>query len=131
VTRAKTKVAPVKPSPDKSSPLGSRIIAGLEGVLTAAKAGGLAAIEKKFTVRRLKRTTFEKPALGRADVLTIRTSLGTSQTVFAEMLGVSVATVRAWEQGVNEPSGIAVRFLAEIRANPEYWKGRLKEAAGS
>src|SRR5215208_2227870 len=123
------KVAPAKPGPERSSPLGSRIIAGMENLLTTMKSGGLKAVEKKFTVRRVKKTVFEKPALGKADVVAIRTSLGTSQMVFANLLGVSVATVRAWEQGVNEPSGIALRFLAEVRANPDYWKARLKEAA--
>jgi putative transcriptional regulator len=89
----------------------------------------MAAVEKKFTVHRVKPLTFEKAALGKADVAAIRASLGASQPVFASLLGVSPATVRAWEQGVNTPSGMAQRFLAEIRANPEYWKARLKEAA--
>ena len=78
----------------------------------------------------MKRVRFEKPALGKAEVAAIRAQLGASQPVFAQLLGVSPGTVRAWEQGVNVPSGIALRFLVEIRSNPEYWKGRLKSAVG-
>jgi DNA-binding transcriptional regulator YiaG len=51
-----------------------------------------------------------------------------SQAVFAKLLGVSLNTVRAWEQGVNHPSDMACRFLDEIRRDPAYWVRRLKEA---
>jgi putative transcriptional regulator len=127
--KPKPKAAPLKPDPDKSSLLGSRIITGVENLLATMKNGGLGAVEKKFTVRKVKKATFEKPVLGKKDVLAIRMTLGASQSVFANLLGVSVATVRAWEQGANEPSGIAIRFLVEVRANPDYWKKRLREAA--
>jgi putative transcriptional regulator len=119
---------PAKPTPEQSSPLGSRIIAGMEDLLATMKSGGLKAVEKKFTVRRVKKAAFEKPSLGKVDVVAIRETLGVSQAVFANLLGVSIATVRAWEQGVNVPSGMATRFLAEIRANPDYWKSRLNDA---
>jgi len=108
---------------------GARLIAGMEELVLTLEAGGMAAVEKKFIVRRVRKVPFPKPALGKSDIVAIRDSLGASQPVFASLLGVSPATVRAWEQGVNEPSGIALRFLAEIRANPGYWKARLKEAA--
>jgi putative transcriptional regulator len=114
----------------RHSVLGLQIIAGLDEIIGAVESGGMAAVEKKFTVRRLKSPAFEKPALRKADVVAIRATLGASQSVFASLLGVSPATVRAWEQGVNAPSGMALRFLAEIRANPGYWKSRLEEAAG-
>jgi DNA-binding transcriptional regulator YiaG len=101
----------------------------MESLLATMKAGGLAAVRKKFTVRKVKVATFEVPALGKADVVAVRESLGVSQPVFAGLIGVSPALVKAWEQGLKVPSGIALRFLAEIRRNPDYWKGRVKEAA--
>ncbi len=120
-----------RPGPEEHSPLGKRIIEGLDEILVVLKTEGMAGVKKKFTFHQLKKPTFEKPALGKADVVAIRTALGASQTVFAGLLGVSPATVRAWEQGVNTPSGMATRFLTEIRTDPDYWKARLKEAAGS
>jgi putative transcriptional regulator len=58
-----------------------------------------------------------------------RALLGASQAVFANFLGVSVKTVRAWEQGVNTPSAMACRFMDEIRRDPKHWIARLSEAA--
>ncbi len=123
------KSPPRKPFAEQSSRIGQRLIAGMEDLLATMKAGGLAALEQKFTVRKVKIAKFEVPALDRADVLAIRASLGVSQPVFASLLGVSPALVKGWEQGLKVPSGIALRFLAEIRRNPEYWRGRVKEAA--
>ena len=57
-----------------------------------------------------------------------RKLLHASQGVFARFLGVSVKTVRAWEQGVNTPSDMACRFMDEIRRDPNYWLRRLKSA---
>jgi DNA-binding transcriptional regulator YiaG len=127
--RSVKKSAPPKPAPEQSSPVGSRLIAGMEGLLAAMKAGGLAEVGKKFTVRKVRLAKFEVPALGKADVVAIRSSLGVSQPVFASLLGVSPALVKGWEQGVKVPSGVALRFLAEVRRNPDYWKERVREAA--
>jgi DNA-binding transcriptional regulator YiaG len=110
--------------------IGPRIIAGLKEINAAMKAGGLDEVRKRFTVYQVKRTGFDRPALAPADVAAIRATLGASQAVFAALLGVSANTVRAWEQGVNPPSGMAVRFLAEVRRDPGYWKARVEEAAG-
>lgn len=130
MSRRKKNAPPPRPTPEQSTPLGKKLIEGMEELLETMRAGGMAAVEKKFTVHRAKLIVFEKPALGKADVLAIRTALGASQPVFASLLGVSPATVRAWEQGVNAPSGMASRFLAEVRADPDYWKARLKQATG-
>jgi putative transcriptional regulator len=56
-----------------------------------------------------------------------RHAIGVSQSLFAKFLGVSVRTVRAWEQEISPPSDMACRFLDEIRRNPKHWKKRLKE----
>jgi putative transcriptional regulator len=49
------------------------------------------------------------------DVRKIRNRLRKSQTEFARMIGVSVATLRNWEQGRREPHGPA-RALLKIAA---------------
>lgn len=125
------KRVPPKPTPEQSTPFGRRLIASMEELLETLEAGGMAAVEKKFTVYRAPAISFPKPSLDKAAIVAIRAAVGASQPVFASLLGVSPATVRAWEQGANAPSGIALRFLAEVRDNPDYWKGRLKAAAAS
>lgn len=112
----------------KEPTFGQRIIAGLKEINDALAAGGMEEVRKRFRVYRVRRTSFDRPTLTPADVAAIRASLGVSQTVFAGLLGVSANTVRAWEQGVNPPSGMAVRFLAEVRRDPDYWKARVVEA---
>ncbi|HEX8359853.1 MAG TPA: hypothetical protein VF613_07095 [Longimicrobium sp.] len=42
-----------------------------------------------------------------------------SQPVFAGMIGVKPVTVKAWEQGVNVPSGSARRVLQMMELSPE------------
>ncbi len=41
----------------------------------------------------------------------IRNKLNLTQTIFAEILGVSIKTVEAWEAGKNVPNGPAQRIL--------------------
>lgn len=41
----------------------------------------------------------------------IRHKIGVSQPLFAQLLGVSVKTVRSWEQGIATPSGSSCRLL--------------------
>jgi putative transcriptional regulator len=38
---------------------------------------------------------------------------------FAELLGVSLATIRKWKRGTGEPSGAAKTLLAVARLDPE------------
>jgi putative transcriptional regulator len=53
------------------------------------------------------------------NVKAIRQQLGKSQTEFAQMIGVSVATLRNWEQGRRRPEGPARALLKVAAANPE------------
>ncbi len=64
---------------------------------------------------RPSRVTKFKPA----DVKAIRENLGKSQTEFAMMIGVSVATLRNWEQGRRVPDGPAQALLRVAAQNPE------------
>ncbi|MGH8010231.1 MAG: type II toxin-antitoxin system HicB family antitoxin [Candidatus Binatia bacterium] len=52
-------------------------------------------------------------------IRTIRRHLDVSQRVFADMLNVSLATVRAWEQGLRTPDGAATRLLSIAEHHPE------------
>ena len=56
---------------------------------------------------------------GPVDVKTIRQKLKQSQREFARMIGVSVATLRNWEQGRRRPEGPARALLRIAEVNPE------------
>ena len=52
------------------------------------------------------------------DVKAVRGKFGQSQTEFAMMIGVSVATLRNWEQGRRVPEGPAMALLRVAAKNP-------------
>jgi putative transcriptional regulator len=78
----------------------------------------LASVKQAGNIRRGKlrpsRTTTFRPA----DVQAIRATLGASQEEFAIMIGVSVATLRNWEQGRRTPEGPALALLRVAARNP-------------
>jgi putative transcriptional regulator len=51
------------------------------------------------------------PTYSASKIKEIRKSLNLTQMIFAEVLGVSIKTVEAWEAGRNNPQGPASRFL--------------------
>jgi putative transcriptional regulator len=53
------------------------------------------------------------------DVKAIRSRFGLSQGQFAAMLGISVATLRNWEQGRRAPEGPARVLLQVAARHPE------------
>lgn len=55
----------------------------------------------------------------RVDVAAVRAQMDMSQAEFAEAFGVSVATVRNWEQGRRTPRGPARVLLNVIAHEPE------------
>jgi putative transcriptional regulator len=69
---------------------------------------------RRKKMRPSRATTF-KPA----DVKRIRSSLGQSQSEFAMMIGVSVGTLRNWEQGRRTPDGPAQALLRVAAQNPK------------
>ncbi len=54
-----------------------------------------------------------------ADVRKIRSRLGLSQSEFALLIGVSVATLQNWEQGRRCPEGPARALLRIVAVHPE------------
>lgn len=53
------------------------------------------------------------------DIQEIRRKLGKSQSEFAFMIGVSVGTLRNWEQGRRHPDGPARALLTVAASNPQ------------
>ena len=54
-----------------------------------------------------------------SDVKKIRASLHLSQAQFVQMIGVSVSTLRNWEQGRRVPEGPARALLVVAARNPK------------
>lgn len=105
--------------------VGKKIIEGLQEFTEALENDS--PITENFTCRTV--TLDLRPlSYGPKKVKATRKLLMVSQGLFAQFLGVSVRSIRAWEQGENTPSEMACRFMDEIHKNPEYWRKRLRES---
>jgi putative transcriptional regulator len=54
-----------------------------------------------------------------ADIKAVRKKLNLSQSEFALMIGVSLATLQNWEQGRRRPEGPAQALLKVVAFNPK------------
>jgi putative transcriptional regulator len=66
-----------------------------------------------------------KQGLGKvvySPVTTAREKSGLSQAQFATLLGVSIRTLQAWEQGQRNPSGAARSLLRIAGARPDVFR---------
>jgi putative transcriptional regulator len=61
-----------------------------------------------------RRFVFEEP-----DVRSLREKYGLSQPKFAALMGISVGTLRNWEQGRRKPEGSARVLLRVVERHPE------------
>jgi DNA-binding transcriptional regulator YiaG len=75
--------------------------------------------------RRLMLGQFESGA----DVAALRRFVGLSQSKFAEAMGISVHTLRNWEQGRRRPEGAAVALLRIAARHPRIIRENLRSAA--
>jgi putative transcriptional regulator len=75
----------------------------------------------KGTAEASRRTEFPT-----AEVRRIRETYGLSQDKFASLLGISVATLRNWEQGRRKPEGPARVLLRVASEHPEAILGEHK-----
>lgn len=63
------------------------------------------------------------------DLKALRARLGLSQTAFARAYGLSVWTLRQWEQGTAEPDGPARAYLKVIGQDPDGTRRAFARAA--
>ena len=61
------------------------------------------------------------PNYGPQQIKDIRAKLGLTQGLMGGIIGVSPKTIEAWEVGFRRPSGAAMRVLAELDTNPNYF----------
>ena len=99
-------------------PVADVILDGLLALEHAVRRGE--PLEQNFSVRHV--IVADPPrTFSPRRVRALRRLLRVSQSVFAAMLGVSVKTVQAWEQGARPP-GLARRTLEMIERDPEPWR---------
>jgi putative transcriptional regulator len=73
-----------------------------------------------------RRSTVVQPAgYTSADIRSFRVELGLSQSLFADLLGVSKSLVEHWERGVRPPSATVRRLLDAIRARPDSFMSQV------
>ena len=65
--------------------------------------------------KRLMQGRFESGA----DIAALRTFVGMTQAEFAQAIGISVHTLRNWEQGRRQPEGPARALLRVAARNPK------------
>jgi DNA-binding transcriptional regulator YiaG len=75
--------------------------------------------------RRLMLGLFESGA----DVVALRRFVGLSQPKFAQAMGISVHTLRNWEQGRRRPEGAAIALLRIAARHPRILRENLRSAA--
>jgi putative transcriptional regulator len=75
--------------------------------------------------RRLMQGLFESGA----DIATLRNFIGLTQTEFAQAVGISVHTLRNWEQGRRRPEGPALALLRIAARHPRIIRENLVSVA--
>jgi putative transcriptional regulator len=109
---------------ERSKKVASKIVSSVKALTAALERGDN--IAEVFTCRKI--TLDLKPfKYGPEHVKAARRVLRVSQAVFAQFLGVETCTVQSWEQGRQEPSDIACRFMDEIQYDGDYWRRRLRD----
>ena len=63
------------------------------------------------------------------DVAALRRFVGLTQTQFAEAMGISVHTLRNWEQGRRRPEGPAIGLLRIAARHPRIIRENIKSVA--
>ncbi len=71
--------------------------------------------EGKLTAKTVVCTVNPVKQFAPAEIKSIRNSLNMTQNTFANVMGVSIKTVEAWESGTNKPIGPARRMLGILQ----------------
>ena len=74
---------------------------------------------------RLKQGRFESGD----DIAALRSFVGMTQEEFARAVGISVHTLRNWEQGRRKPDGPAIALLRIAARHPRIIRENLESAA--
>lgn len=106
--------------------LGDEIAEGLEEFADALERG--AHVAQEFNCRQM-RFRLKTGSYSPQKVRQTRQRIHCSQSVFAEVMGVTPNAVRSWEQGSRPPSKTACRLMDVINGEPSHWIEIIAEAA--
>jgi putative transcriptional regulator len=76
-------------------------------------------LQEAATIRRGKTAAGRVTEMPAPDAKAIRAKVGLSQTEFAQLIGVKVATLRNWEQNRRQPTGAAAALLTIVEKEPD------------
>jgi putative transcriptional regulator len=76
-------------------------------------------LKEAAAIRRRKLAPGRVTEISAPDAKSIRAKIGLSQTEFARLIGVKVATLRNWEQHRRQPTGAAAALLTIVEKEPE------------
>ena len=79
--------------------------------------------------RKLRERIARGDISGGQDIVSLRSFVGMTQTQFAGALGISVHTLRNWEQGRRAPEGPALALLRIAARHPRVLRENLAESA--
>jgi DNA-binding transcriptional regulator YiaG len=90
-------------------------------------------LTRKQLARAISARVRKRLMLGRFDtgddIVALRRFVGLSQPKFARAMGISVHTLRNWEQGRRRPEGAAIALLRIAARHPRIIRENLKSAA--
>jgi putative transcriptional regulator len=96
----------------KESTITASLLEGLNQAVEYSKGNLQAAKKRKVIISPL-------PKYQPHEIKQIRNSLHLTQRIFADIIGVSVKAVEAWEAGTNTPNGPTTRILQLLQSDPK------------
>jgi len=100
----------------KHSKLGIEIIKGLDEVIEKEKGIKLYSLSE-ITAEVLPLTKFDAEK-----IQSLRQKYEMSPAVFADVIGISIKTLKSWESGLSKPAGVYARLLQVIDHDPKVVK---------
>ena len=79
----------------------------------------LESVKQAGEIRGGTRKTFKRAVIEDPDVTAIREKYNMTQQEFSSLLGISIATLRNWEQGRRKPQGPAKVLLKIAEKRPK------------
>ncbi len=79
----------------------------------------LSGVKEMNEIRAGKRKPVRTTKLSLNEVTKVRQKLKLTQTQFATAFGISVSTLRNWEQGHRNPTGAAITLIKVAKKHPK------------
>ncbi|MDO9011593.1 MAG: NadS family protein [Gallionella sp.] len=76
-------------------------------------------LKEAAAIRRNERVSSRVTEVHAPDAKAIRAKVGLSQSEFAQLIGVKLATLKNWEQNRRTPSGAAAALLTIVEKEPD------------